>query len=208
MKMNRWEKFFIRSWLRVYILRKAEVPKVLTNLGLAKGGVYLEVGCGVGAGTLLINQYLDPECIVGVDLDPDMIASARRYLGHPPGWAKGIRRDNIELLGEDASRLSFPDGYFDAAFHFAVLDHIPEWREVIAETHRVLKPGGIYAFEEFLLSPGFQGRWGHVSFAERDMREALAETGFAIERFETTKRLPRCLVRAKKKGSSDNVRAG
>jgi ubiquinone/menaquinone biosynthesis C-methylase UbiE len=208
MKMNRLEKLFIRSPLRVFVLRKFEAPRVLTNLNLASGGVCLEVGCGIGAGALLINQYLKPERVIGVDLDPDMVASARRYLSHSPGWAKGIRRDNIEIVCEDASHLSFPTGHFDAAFHFAVLDHIPEWAEVIAETYRVLKPGGAYAFEEFLLSPGFQGRWGHVSFAERDIRAALEKSGFAIESFETARRLPRCFVRAKKKGLNNDVRAG
>lgn len=200
MKMNFMEKLFIRSPLRVYVLRKSEAPRLLSNLSLAKSSVCLEVGCGLGAGTLLINKYLDPERVVGVDLDPDMVAKARRYLSHPPGWAKDIRRDNIEIICEDASHLSFTGGYFDAVFHFAVLDHIPEWESVISEVHRVLKPGGTYAFEEFLLAPGFKGRWGHVSFAAWDITTALEKSGFIIESFETTKRLPRCFGRAKKKG--------
>lgn len=200
MKMNFMEKLFIRSPLRVYVLRKSEAPRLLSTLSLAKGSVCLEVGCGSGAGTLLINKYLDPERVVGVDLDPDMVAKARRYLSHPPGWAKDIRRDNIEIICEDAGHLSFPGGYFDAIFHFAVLDHIPEWASVISEAHRVLKPGGTYAFEEFLLAPGFKGRWGHVSFAARDIIAALEKSEFIIESFETTNRLPRCFVRAKKKG--------
>jgi ubiquinone/menaquinone biosynthesis C-methylase UbiE len=198
--MNRLEKLFIRSPLRVYFLRKSEAVLVLSHLGLPPGSVCLEVGCGVGVGTLLINRYLNCRRVIGVDIDPEMIASARRYLSRPPGWAKGTRRDNIDLICEDASRLSFFDGYFDAAFHFAVLDHIKDWEGVISEVYRVLKPGGVYSFEEFLLSPAGNGRWGHVSIAEREIRRVLEKCGFLIQSFEMTKRLPRCFVRATKKG--------
>lgn len=200
MEMNRLEKLFIRSPLRVYFLRKSEAPCVLSNLGLAAGSVCLEVGCGLGAGTLLINRYLDCQRVIGVDIDHKMITSARRYLSHPPGWASGIRRDNIELVCEDASRMSFPDDYFDAAFQFTVLDHIPDWAGVISEVHRVLKPGGLYSFNEFLLPRSFEGRWGHVVFARREIEVALENSGFTLQSFENTKRLPRIFVRAKKKG--------
>lgn len=196
MRMHRWEKILIRSPLRVYFLRKWEAPSVLSHLGLAAASVCLEIGCGIGAGTLLINRYLDCQRVIGVDIDPEMITRANRYLNQPPGWASGIRRDNIEFICQDAARLSFPDNCFDGVFHFAVLDHIAAWAEVIPEVARVLKVGGIYSFEEFLLSPAGNGRWGHVSIAERELKDALSDSGFAIQSFEMMRRLPRCLVRA------------
>ncbi len=146
MKMTRIEKFFIRSALRVYFQRRFEAPRVLSNLNIGEGSVCLEIGCGHGAGALLINQYIDCKHIVGVDIDPDMIEAAKRYISRPPRWAKKVRTDNIEFICQDATKLSFPDGYFDAAFLFAALDHITEWRKVISEVFRVLKMGGIFSF--------------------------------------------------------------
>ena len=46
MKMARIEKFFVRSALRVYLQRKFEAPRVLSNLNIGQGSVYLEIGCG------------------------------------------------------------------------------------------------------------------------------------------------------------------
>jgi len=198
MKMRRIEKFFIRSALRVYLQRKFEAPRVLSNLNLGEGSVCLEIGCGHGAGALLINQYIGDKRIVGVDIDPDMIEAAKRYISRPPRWARNIRTDNIEFICQDAAELSFPDCYFDAAFLFGVLDHIKEWRQVVAEVFRVLKVGGIFSFEEFLLSPSNNGRWGHVSIAEAELKDVLERAGYAIQSFEMTKRLHRCFVRAVK----------
>ncbi|MFC2002337.1 class I SAM-dependent methyltransferase [Chloroflexota bacterium] len=198
MKMTGIEKFFVRSSLRVYLQRKFEAPGVLSNLNIGNGSVCLEIGCGHGAGALLINQYLGCKRIVGVDIDPDMMKAAKRYISRPPKWAKNVRTDNIEFICQDAAKLPFPDGYFDAAFLFGVLDHIKNWPAVIAEVFRVLKVGGIFSFEEFLLSPSASGRLGHVSIRETELREALASTGFSIQSFQVTKRIRRCFVRAVK----------
>ena len=139
MKMTGLEKSLVRSALRVYFQRKFEARKVLDNLELCPESVCLEIGCGHGAGALLINQYLDCKLIVGVDIDPDMIQAAAKYISHRPRWARNIRTDNIELVCQDAAELSFPDRCFDAVFLFGVLDHITEWPKVIPESFRVLK---------------------------------------------------------------------
>lgn len=199
MKMSRIEKFLIRSALRVYWQRKFEAPKVLSHLNLGEGSICLEIGCGHGAGALLINQYTGCSRITGVDIDPDMIKAARRYISRPPGWARKIKTDNIEFICQDATELPFPDGSFDATFLFGVLDHITEWQKVITEVFRILKAGGIFSFEEFLLGESSRNRLGHVPIGEADLKDTLTRSGFSIQSFEVGKHLPRCLVRAAKK---------
>ncbi len=206
MKMTRIEKFFVRSALRVYFQRKFEAPLVLSNLDVGSGCTCLEIGCGHGAGALLINQYLSCKRVIGVDIDPGMIEKAKRYITRPPRWARDIRTDNIDFICLDATKLSFSDGYFDAAFLFGVLDHIKEWRQAVREIFRVLNTGGIFSFEEFLLSPSANGRWGHVSVGEAELRDALETAGYSIQSFERTKRLPRCFVRAVKNDYSSGGR--
>lgn len=198
MKMHLIEKLFVRSPLRVYFQRKFEAPMVLSDLNIGQGSVCLEIGCGGGAGALLINQYLDCQRVIGVDIDPDMIKASRRYVSRPPRWARGTRTDNIDFICQDAAGMPFPDGYFDAAFLFGVLDHIEDWQSVIAEVFRVLKSGGIFSFEEFLLSPSTHNRLRHVSIREAELRDALTGQGFAIQSFQMMKYIPRCFVRAVK----------
>jgi len=198
MKMHFIEKLLIRTPLRVYFQRKFEAPMILSNLNIGKDSVCLEIGCGGGAGALLINRYLDCQRVIGVDIDPDMIKSSRRYISRPPRWARGVRTDNIEFVCRDAAELPFPAACFDAAFLFGVLDHIKDWRTVIAEVFRVLKPGGVFSFEEFLLSSSAENRWGHVSIREAELRDALTSQGFAIRSFQVMKYIPRCFVRAVK----------
>jgi ubiquinone/menaquinone biosynthesis C-methylase UbiE len=202
MKMSRIEKLFIRSALRVYLQRKFEAPRVLSSLNIGEGNVCLEVGCGHGAGALLINQYIDCKHVIGVDIDPDMIEAAKKYISRPPRWARNIRADNIEFICQDAAELPFPDGYFNAAFLFAALDHIEEWRQVVSEVFRVLKMGGIFSFEEFLLGESATNRFGHVSIGETALKGVLESAGYSIQSFEMMKRLPRCFVRAVKENSS------
>lgn len=187
MKMTGFEKFLIRSPLRVYYQRKFEAPPVLAGLGLGMGNICLEIGCGHGAGLLLINKYVDCERVVGIDIDPDMVDSARKYVTHPPRWARQIRNDNIELFCQDAAEMSFPDGYFNAAFMFGAFEHIPEWREAVAGVYRVLKPGGLFSFEEFLLAGSSSHRFDHEIIAETELIDTLEKTGFIIKSYRKAK---------------------
>lgn len=55
----------------------------------------------------------------------------------------------IQLVYQDLDRdchLPYPDGYFSAVTMLAVFEHIapPRLGELLAEVHRVLRPGGIY----------------------------------------------------------------
>ncbi len=209
MNMSGLEKLFIRSPLRIYMLRNDEAPKVLADLGLGRDSVCLEIGCGYGAGTLLINQYLNCRLVVGVDLDCDAVRAARRYVLRLPGWARTIRNDNIELSCQDAAKLSFPDCCFDGVFLFGVLDHIKEWPEVINEVFRVLKVGGVFSFEEFLLGKSWENRFNHTSIREEELKNSLTEAGFSIQSFRKMKCLPRCFVRSiKNRSFSDREEAG
>lgn len=209
MRMTDIEKSFNRSYFRIYFQRKFEAPRVLSGLDAVSGGTCIEIGCGLGAGALLINQYTDFDRIVCVDIDPEAIESARAFIAHPPEWAMGARTDNIELICEDAGALSFRDSSFDAAFLFGVLHHIEEWRKVIDEVSRVLKYGAVFSFEEALFPDSFFyfNKWtGHIPIEETGLRDVVTNAGFSIERFELTKRfeltslLPACSVRALKDG--------
>jgi ubiquinone/menaquinone biosynthesis C-methylase UbiE len=201
MRMRYIEKLAMNSPLRTWLLRRLEAPRVLGGLRLPEGCSCLEIGCGRGAGALLIAAAFSCARIVCVDIDPDMIRRARGYLSRPPRWARGVRTDRIELLCGDAAALGLPDRAFDAAFLFGVLHHIVDWPGAVREIARVLRPGGAFCFEEVLLSdcPLYLGRYfRHVPFGAAELKAALAAAGLDIRRFETALFGRYCFVTAVK----------
>ncbi len=195
-------RLLIYNPLRVYLQRKVEAPRVLGGFSLPPGADCIELGCGHGAGTLLISSYFDCSRLIGVDSDPQTIQRARSFVAHPPAWAKGIRTERIEFACEDAARLPYAGGSFDAAFLFAMLNSVEAWKPVVSEVFRVLKPGGVFAFKESirpsaLLLPRRLFLFLPV-IREPELKEHLTQTGFLIERFELSRGRPRAFVRARK----------
>lgn len=91
----------------------------------------LDVGCGDGHfASVVFERPLD----VGIDPWTGPIRQAGR-LG-------GYRR----LVQGDGGRMPFPEAYFGSALSNSVLEHIPHVQQVLAETCRVLQPGGLFLF--------------------------------------------------------------
>jgi SAM-dependent methyltransferase len=152
----------------------------------------LDLGCGDGFfGSLL--QGDEP----WVGLDPDA-ASLRRALrgGSRAGLVRG-----------DGSRMGFAGGAFGTVISNSVLEHVPPLRETLAETFRVLRPGGrllltapSHRFADLLLGAALArsiglkrlaeayGRWfnGHSRHCHTvdtgTWREWLEQAGFRVVR--------------------------
>jgi SAM-dependent methyltransferase len=92
----------------------------------------LDVGCGNGYVLAQYARYGATVC--GIDLTQTAIDLSRR------------RFELAGLHGEfrltDGERIPFDDATFDIACSMGVLHHIENPRPMIAEMHRVLKPGG------------------------------------------------------------------
>jgi ubiquinone/menaquinone biosynthesis C-methylase UbiE len=123
--------------VRRFFQRRLEFP-VFRWLGLRdEGQDILEIGCGSGYGAVLLSR-LKPRSYVGVDLMPEMVELAKK---------RGL--PNAEFLVVDAADLShFADASKDVVVIFGILHHIPKWRDVLRECHRVLRPGGKLFLEE------------------------------------------------------------
>ena len=138
----------------------------------------LDIGCGSGYGAVLLSQ-LQPKSYVGIDLMPEMIELAKQ-------WAL----PNAEFLVMDAADLShFPDASEDLAVIVGILHHIPSWRGVLDECHRVLRPGGKTFLEEpaarAVLIWDFFFRWNHpreALFSRMELEDQLRMSGFSLAR--------------------------
>ena len=162
---------------RRFLQRRVEFP-LFQRMGLAPRDCdIIEIGCGSGYGAALISRQ-GPRSYVGVDLMPEQVAVAQKR--QVPG---------AEFIVRDATDLScFPDSTRDMAVIFGILHHIPAWRAVITECHRVLRPGGRLFLEEpgnrvmalaHRLSPEAHPKEAHFDFSQ--LESHLAAVGFGIE---------------------------
>lgn len=161
-----------RKWGQTYF----ELP-LFKRMGLdIKDKDVLEIGCGNGYGGYLLNQ-LGPKSYIGLDLMEEQVEIARR------------KYSQYTYIVQDATDLSqFADASKDVVIIFGVLHHIPEWRKVLDEIARVLKPNG----QLFLEEPrgvdvkffDFLFRWGHPNsdFGLKFVEEHLKSRGFQFQK--------------------------
>jgi 2-polyprenyl-6-hydroxyphenyl methylase / 3-demethylubiquinone-9 3-methyltransferase len=97
----------------------------------------LDVGCGGG---LLAEEFARLGCsVVGVDPSEASLAAARTHAA-----GQGLAIDYQRATGE---ALPFADASFDIVYCCDVLEHVADVGQVVAETARVLKPGGTYLYD-------------------------------------------------------------
>jgi SAM-dependent methyltransferase len=134
-KLNAVERMAVNSFARDVLLRRT--MGWLHDAACAPPlGRVLEVGCGQGSGGREIRRRFGPQALDGFDLDPAQVARARARV---PG---------ARLWVGDAERIGAGAGAYDAVFELAILHHVPGWRTALGEIRRVLRPGGLFLFEE------------------------------------------------------------
>jgi 2-polyprenyl-6-hydroxyphenyl methylase/3-demethylubiquinone-9 3-methyltransferase len=109
-----------------------------TAVGLDPAGkVIIDVGCGGG---LMAEEVARLGAkVIGIDPSAASIATARRHAA-----AAGLAIDYLVGSGE---HLPAGDACADAVYCVDVLEHVADLDAVIAETARVLRPGGLYLFD-------------------------------------------------------------
>jgi len=156
---------------------------------LRPGMRLLDGGCGPGAITLGLAEVLAPGEVVGVDLQPQVVAQARTLAAE-----RGVTNVHFEVA--DLSHLPFPVASVDAVFCNAVLQYLQEPVAAVREFRRVLRPGGVAGIaamdsgsvihgpatpllEELqALSRRALVHHGGNPFIGRDLRRLLVEAGF------------------------------
>jgi ubiquinone/menaquinone biosynthesis C-methylase UbiE len=108
--------------------------------GLAAGARVLDVGCGSGAFTDLLQQRGHQTS--GLDISPKLIALAKRKF------------PEIMFYEGDAENMPFNNEEFDGVLLSGLIHHFQDPRRLAAEVHRVLKLGGRFvAFDPNRLNP-------------------------------------------------------
>ena len=93
----------------------------------------LDLGCGAGYWTGAIARRFPWMQVEGIDYGAEFLSKARRdHAG-----------DRARFLRGDIGRLPFREGRFDCVYADNTLEHAYSVTATLAETHRVLRPGGV-----------------------------------------------------------------
>ena len=118
--------------------------KYLFALDLIGRGRVLDIGCGVGYGSAVLEE--SDSLVVGIDVARDALEIARRtYAG-----------DHVLFAQMDGECLAFDDACFDAIVCLEAIEHFNDPQRHLREVARVLKSGGLY-----VLSTPRPGMGGH-----------------------------------------------
>ena len=102
----------------------------------------VDLGCGPGGATDILCELVGPDGhVVGVELDEASVASARRLVRE-----RGLA--NVEIVRSDARDTGLPSSSFDLVHVRLLLVNVPAPEEVVAETVRLVRPGGYVAVLE------------------------------------------------------------
>jgi SAM-dependent methyltransferase len=100
----------------------------------------LDVGCGHGRAFGLLESSFRPELLIGVDIDPAVIARAAQEAARC--------RCRVELQVGPVRALDVPDASVDLIFCHQTLHHLVDPGSALDEFRRVLKPGGVLLLSE------------------------------------------------------------
>jgi ubiquinone/menaquinone biosynthesis C-methylase UbiE len=138
----------------------------LGALAAQPGEHVVEIGFGTGKSLIALARLVGTDGrLEGVDLSPEMVATAREYVS-----AAGLDA-RVSVREGDATALPYADRQFDAAFMSFVLELLPgdDIPIALAETLRVLRPGSrvcVVALSrtgrDTLLRRVYE--WGHMHF--------------------------------------------
>lgn len=152
----------------------------IAEMRLPEGGAVLDAGCGTGRALPLLRDAVGANGrVIGIDLTPEMIASAEE---------RG-RGAYAELIIADTARLPLPDASLDGVFAAGLISHVPDRAALLTELARVTVPGGRLALFHPVGRAVLAARHGRTPGpddvrAEHNLKPLLARTGWQLQSFE------------------------
>ena len=153
---------FIDLWTREAVLAALRAANLPVSPAL------LDLGCSSGLMTAEMLRAWPDAVIIGLDAEADGLAAAHAAM---PG---------IPFVHASGTDLPLVDACLDAVASLNVLEHIPDDVQVLAEVHRVLRPGGT-AVVVVPYNPALYDYYDvHLQHARRYARREMAEKGRGV----------------------------
>lgn len=129
MSLERQEHSEISPWWGEHTNRYYEVLKYIKP-----GNLVLDLACGNGYGTNILGSVANNVKVIGGDISEDTLAICRKRYS---------KAENLEFKFIDATKIDYPDNYFDVIASFETIEHTTKYEQMVKELSRVLKKGGI-----------------------------------------------------------------
>jgi 2-polyprenyl-3-methyl-5-hydroxy-6-metoxy-1,4-benzoquinol methylase len=122
-----------------------EIPELLR---LSSESSVLEIGCGSGGYAVPLAKRIGCR-ITGFEIDASGVKTAKEL----------AEKENVshitEFFEHDASKeLPYENESFDAIYSTDVMCHVPHRKQVLANVHDMMKPGGRFVFSDALVLGG------------------------------------------------------
>lgn len=161
----------------------------LKRLDLQPQHTLLDLGCGEGRHALAAYLQADLAQVIAVDINARDVRTARQKLAQ---FTHGEPADNCHFLVADGLRLPFADHSFDRIICSEVLEHVPNYRHMLLEINRILKPGGTLAVSVprswpericwWLSTAYHQVEGGHIRiFKARALRTEIEDIAYRLQ---------------------------
>jgi SAM-dependent methyltransferase len=106
----------------------------VTQAGIPRHSVVIDVGCGTGRALPALRQAVAPHgTVIAVDLTPEMLRQARTK----------DRAAHATLILADARHLPFASASADAVFAAGLIMHLPDTETGLRQLARITRPGGL-----------------------------------------------------------------
>ncbi len=137
--------------------------QLIAYAGLSETSDVLDIGCGTGRLAKPLSEYLAPSSrYVGFDVSLTAVIACRRHIGKAHSNFQFLKADatNHEYnplgqIQENAYVFPADEADMDVVVAFSVFSHMVQRsiNHYLFEAHRVLRPGGRFAFTAYALTP-------------------------------------------------------
>ncbi len=193
------ERLAVFNRFRAAVGLRWELPPLLNSVATLPGWQCLEIGTGLGWGTVGLLRKEKSLKVIATDYEGFILRKARAFIGEKQPSSR------VNFAQVDVKALPFLGERFDLVLSLYVLHHAAGYRAALTEIARVLRPGGHLLVID-LLRPNFLPQPPKSIAPEGvlttvEWRELFQSCGFGIAHWQTRYflgPLPRCSVVARR----------
>lgn len=177
------ERLAVFNRLRAAIGLRWELPPLVRSVAIPPGSRCLEIGTGLGWGTVGLLRKEPSIAVVTTDYEGPILLRARAFIQEKHPLAR------VGYARADAKALPFVSEHFDFVLSLYVLHHTEGYRAALTEIARVLRPGGHLLLID-LMRPSFLPQLPASVAPEgiltrSEWHELFSSCGFSIARWQT-----------------------